>query len=143
MFDLITDGDREKVHDHLPDKEKCGSEKDIAQRPSVVKGIHDQYNLKDDIDEESDTIHDEIKHPQYGGVSIAERSKVIKCGYGDQAYDEEHHEGADTDGLRAGVSFEKKYGALCLTKEKNNNSIGFSESAFLTQSDHGVPSSAN
>lgn len=105
MFDLITDGDREKVHDHLPDKEKCSSEKNITQRPSVVKGIYDQYNLKDNIDEESNTIHDEIKHPQYGRVSITERSKIIKRGYGDQAYDEEHHEGANTDGLRAGISY--------------------------------------
>lgn len=65
MFDLVANDNREDVHDDLANDEKCCSKKNISQRPSIIQSVNNQNDLKNDVDNESDAVDDEIKDPQY------------------------------------------------------------------------------
>jgi hypothetical protein len=55
--------------------------------------------LKDDIDDESNAVDDEIKDPQNSWIAVTKRSILVECSNGDSTNDEEDNEGTDTNGL--------------------------------------------
>jgi hypothetical protein len=99
MFDLVANDNREDIHDDLANDEKCCSEKNISQRPSIIQSVNNQNDLKNDIDNESDAVDDEIKDPQHRRAGVAEGTVFIKGGDGDSADEDEDDKGTDTDGL--------------------------------------------
>lgn len=99
MLDLVANDHRENVHDDLSNDEKCCSKKNITQRPSVIQSIDNQDDLKDDIDDESNAVDDEIKDPQNSWIAVTKRSILVECSNGDSTNDEEDNEGTDTNGL--------------------------------------------
>lgn len=63
MLDGVTDGYAEREEDDLCDGEESHTEKDVANRPSVIKSSDNKDELEDDVDDDSDERPQDIDDP--------------------------------------------------------------------------------
>lgn len=96
MLDIIADCVAEDVEDDLANDEEEDSESNVAQRPAVLEGAHNEDNLADDVYEEENGVDDVGDDEDADGVGGAQTGPVFEREERDGAADDEHGEGAES-----------------------------------------------
>lgn len=81
----------------MPDSKKSGRKQDATQKPSVLKCVHSQDNLRDNVNKEHDVIQDNREYPERCLIGIRETRSTLKCTNGKEADNEKPNEGTDTN----------------------------------------------
>lgn len=90
MLDSIADRHTECKQNDLGDGEEGGSEDDIANGPSVLKGAENKDKLWDDIDDGANEWPENVDDPECKGFGVIESSKSFEGGNGNkEAYAED------------------------------------------------------
>lgn len=91
MLALLAQRQREEIHNYLADDKEERAERNVAQRPSIVQGAHDQQDLGKCVDHKGRAIHDEIDDPQCGWRRVTEWTQVVERRHRNDSYHQEHH----------------------------------------------------
>jgi hypothetical protein len=80
----ITDGSRESKQKNLGNDGKCSAKDNVANRPAIIKGAEDKNELRDNVDNNTDNVPEDVYHPKPNNVSVEEAGETFKGGGGNE-----------------------------------------------------------
>ena len=79
MRHRITDSVAEDVEDYLANNEEEDPKRDVPERPAILQGVRDKYDLHGQVDQKADAI-DQVQHyEEANGVGWAQSSFAFEC----------------------------------------------------------------
>jgi hypothetical protein len=111
----------------LCNREECGAEDDVANRPAVIERAEDEHELRDSVDDGADERPEDVDDPECDGLGEAEAGEALEGRDGEEEGNAKDDQTRDAEELGWDVSARFVGGGW----------------GWRTQSERGVPSSAN
>ena len=75
----MADSIAEHVEEHLANNEEENPKGDISERPAILQGVRNKYNLHGQVDQEAYAINQVQHHEEANGVGWAQSSFPFEC----------------------------------------------------------------